>query len=339
MSLKERFFKLKGNFNINQIAEFLNANIENFGADLNTNINDIKNIEDASKGDLTFINNRKYFNLIEKTKASICIIPQDYKIDFKLENIALLRVDDSYFAYSKLLKLFFEEIKSESDKHISETAEIGSNVHIGVGSVIEDNVKIGDNVYIGNNVVIKQGVEIGENSKILDSSYISFSVMGSNVLIHPGARIGTDGFGFATYKGVHHKILHVGIVEIGDNVEIGANTTIDRGSNKNTKIGNGTIIDNQVQIGHNVEIGMGSIIVAQVGIAGSTKIGNYVAIGGQAGINGHIEITDMVQISAKSGILKSIDDKGAIYGGYPAVPIREWHKQTIAMKKLVNQKR
>jgi UDP-3-O-[3-hydroxymyristoyl] glucosamine N-acyltransferase len=301
-------------------------------------ITGIRNIEDSREGDLSFINNRKYHNLLKDAKCSACIIAKGVELDVNPQ-IILIEAEDSYFAYSKAINFLYSEIKSTSIDNISPKAKIHNSVKIGRNVVIEDDVEILEGAEIDHNSVIKYGVKIGANCKIGSSSYLSFCEIGDGSIIHSGVRIGTDGFGFATFKGTHHKILHVGSVIIGKNVEIGANSTIDRGSIKDTIIGDGTIIDNLVQIGHNVEIGKGCIIVAQVGIAGSTKLGDYVVIGGQAGLAGHLKIANFVQIAGKSGVISDIETEKQIVGGYPSQPIRDWHKQTILMKKMLADKK
>ena len=226
----------------------------------------------------------------------------------------------------------------DKNSFIHENAKIGKNVTILDGVSIEDDVEIGDNSTIEQNTVIKHGVKIGKNAKIASNVSIRYSIIGDDVVILDGAKIGQDGFGFATEKGVHYRIFHFGKVIIGNDVEIGANTTIDRGSSSDTVIEDCCRIDNLVQIGHNVKIEKGSILVGQVGIAGSTRIGKYCVLGGQVGIAGHLSIADMTTIAAQSGIVKNVDTKGQVLGGMPAVPIKDWHKQSILLKNMVNKK-
>jgi UDP-3-O-[3-hydroxymyristoyl] glucosamine N-acyltransferase len=230
------------------------------------------------------------------------------------------------------------DLINHNSRHVSPSASIGNNCHLGYNVVIEDNVEIGQNCFIDSGCVIKYGVKVGDNVRIGANAYISYSIIGDDVAILPGARLGQDGYGFATHQGVHHKIFHLGRVLVGNDVEIGANATIDRGSINDTIIGDGCKIDNLVQLGHNVVLGKGCLIVAQVGIAGSTKIGNYCALGGQVGVAGHLRIADQVKVAAQSGVIQNIDHNNSVVGGTPAVPIRQWHKQSILLKKLINQK-
>ena len=335
---KRHYFNFHGPQTVQKIAEHINGEIASAQekAAENILIYDVKNIENATSGDLAFIGNKKYTSLISNSACSACIVEKNFDISASPKNIIFIKCEDPYFAYCNSLKFLFSEKYSLSQNPISETASIGKNVSIGFNVIIEDGAIIADGTRIDHNSVIKQNVQIGKNCVIGANSYIAYAELGDDVIIHPGVKIGTDGFGFATNKGTHHKILHVGNVIIGNNVEIGAGTTIDRGSTKNTLIGSGTIIDNLVQIGHNVAIGAGCIIVAQVGIAGSTSLGKYVAVGGQAGIAGHLNIADFVQIAGKSGVISNIKDEKLIVGGYPSQPIRDWHKQTILLRKMLN---
>jgi UDP-3-O-[3-hydroxymyristoyl] glucosamine N-acyltransferase len=336
--LRNRFFDVLQNITISELAKSIDCKTHNNLPDYNnTPILNIKNIDDASEGDLTFLSNKKYVSKLDIIKASVCIVGSDISIPKLNQHTCFIISDNPYYSYSKALNFLYKQKISNSKEYISTSSKIGNNVKIGLGTIIEDNCEIGDDVFIGSNIVIKQGCIIGNGTKIFDQAYLSFCSIGNNCIIHPGARIGTDGFGFATHNGAHHKILHVGSVVIEDNVEVGANSCIDRGSIKDTIISSGSIIDNLVQIGHNVELGNGCIIVSQVGIAGSTKLGNYVAVGGQAGISGHLEISDMVQIAGKSGVIKNID-KASTVGGYPAIPIKDWHKQNIILRKMLNDK-
>lgn len=333
---KKHYFNFKTPISVLELANQIGGKIDEkyYQKSLNQFIKGVKNIEDASLGDLTFLSNKKYTNLLKTSRCAVCIVSEAFQDDVNPE-IILIKSENPYFAYSKSLNYLFSEIKNSSEKPISDKAKIHETAKIGHNVIIEDDVEIGENCEIDHNTIIKYGVTIAANTKIGAGSYLSFCSIGDKCIIHPGVKIGTDGFGFATDNGIHHKILHIGSVIIGDRVEIGANSTIDRGSVKNTVIGDGTIIDNLVQIGHNVQIGKGCIIIAQVGIAGSSYIGDYVVIGGQAGVAGHLKIANFVQIAGKSGVISDIDTEKQIVGGYPSQPIRDWHKQTILLKKML----
>ncbi len=332
------FFNYHGGKSALELAEKIGATIPEAMKNRASTciISDIKSVEEGGAGDLSLVHNKKYHSFLQNSRSSACII-RDVQ-DLAPDMIQMIS-DDPYYSYSKALNLLFSEKEIILSKPISDNAHIGCNVKIGMNVIIEDNAVLGDGCIIESGAVIKHGVKIGANSKIGANAYIAYAYIGNNCVIHPGVRIGTDGFGFVTYGGSHHKILHIGKVVIGDYVEIGANSTIDRGSVKDTIVGSNTIIDNLVQIGHNVEIGKGCIIVSQVGIAGSTKLGDYVVVGGQAGISGHLNIANMVQIAGKSGVISDINQAGMAVGGLPSVPIKDWHRQTILIKNMIKKER
>lgn len=338
----ESFYNISRPLSLRYIADSINCEIfyksDSFQDLL---ISAIKPLDQAKAGDISFLSNKKYLNQLKDTRASACIV--DYNVSNDLEEkLVLLRTKNPYFAYTKLIDLFYKSKKSYKplimkSAYIASSAVVGRNSYIGHNVVIEEDAKIGDNCVIESGSFIDCGVIIGDRAKIYSNVSISYSIIGDDVVILPGARIGQDGFGFATDAGIHHKIFHTGRVIIGNNVEIGANTTIDRGSLNDTIIGDLCRIDNLVQIAHNVELGKGSIIVAQVGISGSSKIGNYCALGGQVGVAGHIVIGAKAQVAAGSGVIQNIEEN-AIVGGTPTVPIRDWHRQAIIMKQLVSKK-
>jgi UDP-3-O-[3-hydroxymyristoyl] glucosamine N-acyltransferase len=335
------FYKNLGPHKLSAIIEFLQDSIEAPAANYeDVTIHNIKTIEEASSDDITFLSNPKYASLLKDTKAAAAIVPKDFADEVNNHTI-LLKAQNSYFAHGKLINFFYSPAKFYQPQvmksaYVADSAIIGENCYIGHNVVIDDNAVIGDNSIIEAGTFIGFGVTIGKNALIYSNVSINYSIIKDDVIILSGARIGQDGFGFSTEKGVHHKIFHTGIVRIGNNVEIGANTTIDRGSVSDTVIEDFCRIDNLVQIGHSVKIGKGSIIVAQVGIAGSSVIGQYCALGGQVGVAGHLTIGDKVQIAGQSGIAQNIES-GRIVGGSPAVSIRDWHKQSIIMKQLLKK--
>lgn len=336
--INSRFYKKSAPYKLSEIVKLIDTEIV-YSNDLL--IHNVKSLEEADVGDISFLIHNKYIIQFQNTKASCCIVPENFLHESNNGTI-LLKTKNPYFAYAKLVDLFYSKAKTYPNKimpssYISDSATIGSNCYIGHNVVIEDHVRIGDNCIIESGTSIDFGVVIGNRALIYSNVSVSYSIIGDDVVILAGARIGQDGFGFATDKGIHKKILHTGIVKIGNNVEIGSNTTIDRGSINDTIIEDFCRIDNLVQIGHNAIIGRGSVIVAQAGIAGSTKVGAYCALGGQSGISGHIVLGDKVQVAAQSGVIKDVE-LGVTVGGYPAVPIRDWHKQSVIMKQLVNKK-
>lgn len=330
--IDKRFYITKPAQDIVQVAKALGCDL---ALEHHVIIENIAPIESAGPSDLAFLSNEKYAKLLSSSSAGAIIV----KKGLEVEGRNLILSDNPYYAYAKAIELFYAPYPSKITSAIDQSAKIGKNAIIGHNVVIEEEVEIGDNAIIASGVYIGRGVKIGSNVRIDHSATISYSIIGDNVVILPGARIGQDGFGFATDKGKHYKIFHLGRVIIGNDVEIGANTTIDRGSLQDTIISDGVRIDNLVQIGHNVHIGRGSIIVAQAGVAGSSKIGSYCALGGQVGVSGHITIADRVQVAGQAGVIQDVKEAGVILGGTPAVPLKDWHKQSITLKNLVKNKR
>ncbi|AFC71814.1 UDP-3-O-[3-hydroxymyristoyl] glucosamine N-acyltransferase [Rickettsia rhipicephali str. 3-7-female6-CWPP] len=336
--VSSNFYKNLGPRKLTAIIDFLHDIIEPPKIHEDIAIHDIKILQEASPNDISFLSNPKYSEFLKTTKAAACIVPKNFTGKANPKTV-LLHAQNSYFAYGKLIDFFYAPIKSYPAKImkssiVADSATIGKNCYIGHNVVIEDDVIIGDNSIIEAGSFIGRGVNIGRNARIEQHVSINYAIIGDDVVILAGAKIGQDGFGFSTEKGIHHKIFHIGIVKIGNNVEIGANTTIDRGSLQDTIIKDLCRIDNLVQIGHGVKIGKGSIIVAQTGIAGSSTIGKYCALGGQVGIAGHLNIGDGAQVAAQGGVAQNIE-AGKIVGGSPAVPIMDWHRQSIIMKQLL----
>lgn len=331
----ERFFTKKSYLTLKEVIELTGAKLLK-DSDLAVKIEDVAPLESAENNNLSFFINNKYLSAFENSKAGFCFALERFAKKAP-ESMVMLIHDNPYKAYAIVASKFYPEKNSngEISSHavISATAKIGNNCQIGHFVIIEDNVQIGDNSIIDHNSVIKAGVVIGKNAKIASNVTISHAIIGDDVIIHPGAKIGQDGFGFASDHTGHMKVPQLGIVKIGNKVEIGANTTIDRGSAQNTEIADMCQIDNLVQLGHNVKLGKACVIVAQVGIAGSTKLGNFVVLGGQAGLAGHLKIGDFVQVAAQSGVAQDIEDK-QIMGGYPAIPIRKWHRQNFYLQQL-----
>lgn len=330
------FFTNLGPHKLSHIAKEVQCNIDEKHKDVL--IYNIKSSEESDEKSLTFLTNKKYISKLSSSNAAACFVPLDFNEDPD-SKIILLRTSNPYYSYSVILDMFYTSGKNikpsvMQSAYVSPSAKIGKNCYIGHNVVIEDEVEIGNDCIIESGGFIDYKVKIGNRARIDSNVSISYSVIGDDFVALPGARIGQDGFGFSTEKGIHKKIYHTGRVLIGNNVEIGANSTIDRGSMHDTIIEDLCRIDNLVQIGHNAHIKKGTILVAQVGIAGSSTIGSYCALGGQVGIAGHITIADGVQIAGQGGVIQDIKVPG-VMGGAPAVPIRDWHKQTIMMKKLI----
>lgn len=288
----------------------------------------------ANPGDLTFAENEKYFGAAEESAASAILVDGDFQSAKKV----LIRVKNARIAFAKVLPLFFPERKFEAGIHptavVDSSAEIDSSAHIGAHCVVGAKVKIGARTVLeGGNHVAAESV-IGEDVRIFPSVTLYRATrIGSRVRIHSGTTIGSDGFGYVFDSGFHRKVPQTGNVVIHDDVEIGANVTIDRGALGPTTIGKGTKIDNMVQIAHNVTIGEHCLIISQTGIAGSTKIGNYVTIAGQVGLAGHLKIGDRATIAGQSGVMNDIGE-GEKWFGSPAQPDRQMKRQLIAAQQL-----
>ncbi|MEO8664137.1 MAG: UDP-3-O-(3-hydroxymyristoyl)glucosamine N-acyltransferase, partial [Ignavibacteria bacterium] len=322
---------------LEEIAGLLNGKIE---GDSSLEITGVGKIETAKKNEITFISNPQYQKFYNTTNAGALIISNDFVIKKKRDDITLLRVDDPYLSFLKLLETF-EENNDEALIGISEYCFVGAGTKFGENIFIANFVNIGKNCTVGNNVKIYSGCKVDNEVIIGDNCtmYPNVSVykgcrISNNVIIHSGAVIGADGFGFVkSDDGTFKKIPQTGIVRIEDDAEIGANCCIDRATIGETVIGKGVKLDNQIMVAHNVEIGENTVIAAQVGIAGSTKIGKRCMIGGQSGIVGHLTICDDVIIGAAVGVSKSIDQPG-IYTGYRARPHREDMKVEVGIRNL-----
>jgi UDP-3-O-[3-hydroxymyristoyl] glucosamine N-acyltransferase len=297
---------------LKEIASYLNCEIV---GDVDVEINKVSEIQNASKGDITFIANPKYEKFFETTNASAVIVAKNFQK--RRDDLSLLLVDDPYYAFVKVLKILNPPLELlppgiHQTAVISKTAILGENVRVGANVVIGERVKIGDNSVIMHGVVIGDDVEIGSDVLIYPNVTVYHKCkIGNRVIIHSGTVIGSDGFGFAPRPdGTYEKIPQVGIVVIEDDVEIGSNCSIDRATLGETIIKRGAKLDNLIQIAHNVVIGENTVIAAQTGIAGSTKIGKNCVLAGQVGIVGHIEIADRTTIAAQSGVSKSITEPG-----------------------------
>lgn len=335
------FFTTLGPHTLSSIANKIHCNINN--ADSNLLIHDVKPLQSAHENSLTFLTNKKYISHFSSSNAAACLVPMDFDSEFT-SNMILLKTENPYHSYSIIVDMFYEPRKKikpfiSPSAYIASDAIIGENCYLGHNVVVEEQVEIGNDCIIKSGSFIDYNVKIGNRARIDSNVSISHSIIGDDFVALAGACIGQDGFGFSTDQhGTHKKIYHIGRVLIGDNVEIGANSTIDRGSMHDTIIEDLCRIDNLVQVGHNAHIKQGTILVAQVGIAGSSIIGAYCTLGGQVGVSDHINIAEGVKIAAQGGVIKDINTAAAIMAGTPAIPIRDWHKQTVMIKKLIKGK-
>jgi UDP-3-O-[3-hydroxymyristoyl] glucosamine N-acyltransferase len=324
-------------FTAKQIATMLNGKVE---GDPSAEVIALAKIEEGFSGALSFLSNPKYEEFIYKTESSVCIVNDTFVPSNSLpETLTLIEVEDAYTCFAKLLEMYDsmkkEKPRIESPSFIDFTAKTGENLFLGAFSYIASEALIGDNVSIHANVNIGANVQIGEGTIIYPGATVYHDcIIGKNCIIHAGAVIGADGFGFSPdEKGEFQKIPQIGNVIIEDNVNVGANTTIDRATMGSTIIRQGTKIDNLVQIGHNVEVGKNSAMAAQVGVAGSCKIGNNVLIGGQVGLNGHIKVGDKVMIAAQSGVAGNVKDSSVLMGT-PAFDSKEYKKSYLGFRRL-----
>ncbi|GDX35501.1 UDP-3-O-acylglucosamine N-acyltransferase [Alphaproteobacteria bacterium] len=323
--IKSNFFKKKKEYlTIASIIAITNAKITK-DIDLSLKVLDINILENASSNQISFLSSSNYLDKLVDTKAGICLIEEKYSQRLPHHVIGLFTANP-YFAYSQISSEFYEEIIPEfSNQNIHSSVVIGKNTRIANNAYIGKNVKIGDNCLIYPNVTIMDGCSIGDNCTIHSNSSLSFCEIKNNCIIHQGVRIGQDGFGFAHDKGINHKIIQLGIVKIGNDVEIGANTCIDRGAIENTEIADQVKIDNLCQIAHNVKIGQGTVMAGCSAIAGSTIVGKYVQIAGGCCVGGHIVVGDMAKIAGMSGVMRDVASK-EIVAGSPAIPIKKWHR-------------
>lgn len=317
------------------LASFVNGEVEGDG---DVEITGFAKIEEAKPGDISFIANPKYAHFISTTNASVLLVSKDFNSEENYKDITLIKVDDPYSSLAELLTAF-QQTKPEKSgieqpcfvsegvsilekSYIGAFAYIGSGVRLGKGVKIFPQVYIGDNVVVGENTILYPGVKVYEGCKI-----------GNRCVIHAGVVIGGDGFGFAPKNGKYEKIPQIGIVEIEDDVEIGSNTTIDRATFGKTQIGQGTKLDNLIQVAHNVVIGKDNVAAAQTGIAGSTKIGDHNMIGGQVGFAGHIVVGDNNEIGAQSGIPSNMGNGNRVIG-YPAIDAHDFFRREIYLRQL-----
>ncbi|MDD3064856.1 MAG: UDP-3-O-(3-hydroxymyristoyl)glucosamine N-acyltransferase [Endomicrobiaceae bacterium] len=320
-----------------EIAKIINGKV---AGDKDIIITGASNLSDAAASDITFFGgDKKLLSLVPDTKAGVIIYPDNISYEH-LGSKNLILVSNPYLAFAKILTIIDNERLSNirpgisRKSTVSESATIGENVTVSDNVVIEEKVFIGKNTKILPNVYIGADVSIGDNCLIYPNVTIRNNVkIGTGCILQSGVVIGGDGFGYKTVGSEVFKIPQIGTVEIGNNVEVGSNTTIDRATTGKTVIGDNTKIDNLVMIAHNVKIGRNCKIVAQVGIAGSTEIGDNVTLAGQVGLSGHIKIGNNVMVGAKSGIMSDIEDGSVVFGS-PAQPIKEHMKMFAVMKKL-----
>ena len=320
-------------FSAKQIAQFVQGVIE---GDEDATVNTFAKIEDGKPGAISFLSNPKYTHYIYDTESSIVLVDKSVELE-KPTKATLIKVDNAYECVAKLLQLY-ESMKPkktgiDSLAFISPSAKIGENVYIGAFAYIGDNVVIGDGCQIYPNVVICENAKVGNDCLFYPNVTIYHDChIGNRVTLHAGSVVGSDGFGFAPSENGYDKIPQIGIVTIEDDVEIGANTCIDRSTMGSTYVRKGVKLDNLVQIAHNTDIGANTVMSAQVGIAGSTKVGQWCMFGGQVGIAGHITIGNKVFLGAQSGVPSSLKDNQTLIGTPPMEKLPDFKSQAIFQK-------
>ncbi len=334
-----RFFKKSTPIALEQIVktskvEFVPSKIK---SEKNLKLTGIAPLQSAKQNEVSFLDNKRYIDLLSKTKAGLIIVSPAFSDKVPSHSHALI-TSNPYLEWARIASLFYPKTLANPGIHstafIDSSAQIDENVEIQEFVVIKANVKIGKGSIIGSHTVIEQNVEIGENCRIGSHVSLSYAILGNRVTLFSGVRIGQDGFGFAVGDEGFFSVPQIGRVILDDDVEIGSNSTIDRGSVKDTYIGAGSRIDNLVQIGHNVQMGKCCIVVAQAGISGSTQLEDYVTIAAQAGLIGHIRIGKHAKIGAQCGVMSDIEAKSEVIGS-PAMPFKEFFRNIAFLRRLV----
>lgn len=334
------FFERAGPFKLTEIARQTGAELASADHGDRT-LADIAPLAEASQSDLAFVDNVKYLPQLAETQAGACFIHERHAARCPAQTAALL-TPEPYRAYAKALNLFYPDAGvPKAAYHMTGASQIDSSAHLEAGVIVEPGAVVGPEAQIGEGTRIAAGAiigyrcAIGRNCYIGPHAVVAHALIGNHAIIHAGVAIGQDGFGFAMGPQGHLKVPQIGRVIVQDNVEIGANSTIDRGALRDTIIGEGTKIDNLVQIGHNVVVGRNAVLVAQVGISGSTVLEDFVVMGGQSGVVGHIRIGVGAQVAGNSGVTSSIPP-GERWGGTPAKPVTSWAREIALLKRLTD---
>lgn len=299
-------------------------------------IDDVAPLDQAGAGQISFLDNIRYKDSFKRSKAAACIVSAAM-VEHAPEGMALIISKNPYKAYALAAQAFYPDVYPAASispaAYVDPAASIGAGCVVEAGAVIKANVVLGKGVWIEANAVIGEGVAIGEKSRIGANASVSHAVIGAGTRLYAGVCVGQDGFGFAIDPAGHVKVPQLGRVIIGDHVEVGANSCIDRGAGPDTVVGSGTWIDNLVQIGHNVKIGQGCVLVAQSGIAGSTVLEDYVVIAAKVGVAGHLHIGMGARIGAMAGVMKNVP-AGEEQLGVPAMRVKDFMRQVVALKRL-----
>jgi len=334
-----RFFDRQGPFALRDILAHVKLDgISEAKAD--RQFSDVGALDIAGPNDVAFLDNPKYLDAFKSTRAGACFVDPKY-VDRCPEGTIPIRTVTPYLAFAQTAALFYPaESTMEDQAHdlgVHPTATIAADCILGAGVSVDANAEIGAGTAIAGNVHIGRGVVIGEQCTIHHAATITHAIVGDRVEIGTGVRIGQSGFGFAPNPPGYVSVPQLGRVLIGNDVNVGANSTIDRGAGPDTKIGDHCRIDNLVQIAHNVVLGQGCVLAAQVGISGSTKVGKYVVMAGQVGLAGHLNIADGVTLAGKTGVTHDLTKPGT-YGGFPAVPVRDWRLKVATLSRLAKKR-
>ncbi|KKJ77539.1 UDP-3-O-(3-hydroxymyristoyl) glucosamine N-acyltransferase [Kiloniella litopenaei] len=336
-----RFFHNAGPFSLQELCDHVGGELSE-GSDPSFLVTDVGSLEEANETEVSFLDNKKYVSALAETSAGVCILEKKFANKAPV-GTRLILTEKPYKSYALIAQKFYATGKDasgsvHSSAVIAESAFVDDSCVISAGVVIGENVEILGGCYLAPNVVVHDSCKIGENTSIGANATVEYSFIGNNCQIHSGVRIGNRGFGFAMEPDGYVDVPQLGRVIIGNNVEIGANSTVDRGAGPDTVIGDGTKIDNLVQIGHNVQIGKQCVIVAQSGVAGSSVLENYVVMGAQSGVSGHIKVETGARIAGKAGVMRSVE-AGQSVAGAPAMPIKDFFRLcTIWQKQLKTKK-
>lgn len=334
-----RFFENKGPFTVARLAEIAGAELSG-DSDPELLVADVAPLDQAGAGEVSFLDNRKYVAAFEASNAAACVVSPEFQ-ERAPDGMALILTDQPYRGYARIAHAFYPADASAAGIHksayVDVSAELSGEVTVGANAVIEAGARVGPHVVIAPGAVIGQGVTIGEGTAIGAGASLSHCDIGARCQIHPGVRIGTRGFGFDMSAEGHLDVPQLGRVILGDEVEIGANSTIDRGAGPDTVIGDGCKIDNLVQIGHNVQMGKGCVVVAQAGVAGSATLEDFVVLAAQSGVAGHITVAPGTQLAARSGLMRG-SEPGAKLAGNPAIPAKEYFRQMAVLAKITKDR-